>query len=739
MADKSCFSGINMFRSPFYFYLIKKFSMKKLSAVCFLTIFLIGTVIAQPPKSKPKPKEKPQTEMEKMMKEAQMEMDNLDPETLRMMDSMGIKRPSFKNVPKVSDQQMKEAAENENRIVPKKDAARIASVPKTPLAAATIPAFLSSTHAKVLTLLKPESKTLAEKIYTQLKSTGRNADAIGNTAAGLWIMGRLQPALYIMGRVCSEDISNTDNLSNYASMLSMSGIQQSAIPVLNYLNAKYPGNSTILNNLGQAWFGLGELQLAEKYLDSAIRIYAYHPQANLTKSFIEESKGNKTEAVALVKKSILHSYSEEKEERLRKLGHKLSAKEVSLPKNTNPDPLNLGGFVPPPFPKSVDECIAMEPVWAAYRQLLHEQGAALSNRLKDAWQVAVDMQQKRTNENIGMIKASMNAGSPQGVLTVVPIHASAAYLKQNEVKDEYTRRMAELSKKTTAFISGTAVQLKKEYEAAMEKLREENLEQTGEGLPNKDFCPRYKETSDKYLKAYNGAIELFFKEYLEIQKKFLNETTQWQMYSEWPEKFEAHKLEAKIAWLSALTAEPPFSFESITTFKCAPAPFGKAGKLSQFDDVACQYHSELSLPLGKMKMDCSRFTTEIDLSVIKFGLKQDMDKETFADQFMSCTVEVGAKIGKDVKAGPLSVEASAGARVGIEIDRTGVSDVYITGGIKAGAGTNIISAAGETAGTPSSMMGVGVSDVSIDGGVEGRISLVSGKGSIYGTGIFEGK
>jgi hypothetical protein len=35
------------------------------------------------------------------------------------------------------------------------------------------------------------------------------------------------------------------------------------------------------------------------------------------------------------------------------------------------------------------------------------------------------------------------------------------------------------------------------------------------------------------------------------------------------------------------------------------------------------------------------------------------------------------------------------------------------------------------------MIGVGVSDLSIDGGVEGRISLVSGKGSIYGTGIFE--
>jgi len=378
----------------------------------------------------------------------------------------------------------------------------------------------------------------------------------------------------------------------------------------------------------------------------------------------------------------------------------------------------------------------MEPVWAAYRQQLKEQAAALKPRLEAAWQLTNDMHQKRSNENIAMVKASVNAGSPQGVLTLVPMHASAAYLKQNEVMEEYNRRMAAFGKKTAAFFTGTAVQLKREYETTMEKLREEDLEQTGEGLPNKDFCPRYKETSDKYLGAYNGTVETFFKEYLEIQKKYLNETTHWQMYSEWPEKFEAHKLGAKIAWLGALTAESPFSFESITKYKCAKPPMGKTGKLSQFDDVACKYHSELNLPLGKMKMDCSRFTTELDLSVIKFGLKQDMDKETFADQFMSCNVEVGAKVGKEVKVGPLSVEASAGSRIGLEIDRTGVKDVYVTGGVKAGVGTNIIGEASEAAGTPSSMMGVGVSDLSIDGGVEGRISLISGRGSIYGTGIF---
>jgi hypothetical protein len=168
---------------------------------------------------------------------------------------------------------------------------------------------------------------------------------------------------------------------------------------------------------------------------------------------------------------------------------------------------------------SVDQCIAMEPVWAAYRQQLEAQAAALKPRLEAAWQLTTDMQQKRSNENIAMVKASVNAGSPQGVLTLVPMHASAAYLKQNEVMDEYNRKMAAFGKKTAVFFTGTAVQLKRDYDATMEKLREEDNEQTGEGLPNKDFCPRYKEASDKYLNAYNGAVESFFKEHLEIQKK----------------------------------------------------------------------------------------------------------------------------------------------------------------------------------------------------------------------------
>ena len=716
--------------------------MKKLLLAVFALVMLSSIAMSQQ-KGKKKEEEKPPTqkEMDEMMKEMQKAMGEISAEDKKAMDSMGIKLPDAntmkKNMSGVSDAQLKKAWEDESRIVPARDATRIATISASPLTASSVSAFITNQHNFTASRLLPASKTLGEKLYAQLKAKGLNSAAIGNNAAGLWIMGRIQPALFIMGKVCTEDISNSDNLNNYASMLSMCGAEQKAIPILNYLNSKFPRNSTILNNLGQAWFGLGEINKADKYLDSVIRIYAYHPQATLTKSFIEESKGNKTEAIILVKKSLQHSYSKEKEDRLRKMGHKLTSKDFSLPGKSKPDPLNLGGFNTPPFPKSVEACIALKPVWIEYRQMLDERIGKLKNQLDAADKVANDMHQKRMKENISMINASVAAGAPQGTINIVPMHISEASLHMGEVSDEFNRKLSDYGRKAAALLSGRLVQLKTDYDKEIEKLQKEDGEQTGEGLPNKDFCPRFRDASDKFLNAYNSEKESIFKEWMGILKTYLNDLTYWQMYSEWPEKYETYKLAAMIKWLEELRVNAPHSFESITQYKCQPPKPVKGGPLANFDDVACKYHSEIKLILGTMRSDCSRFTTEIDLGFIKAGLKQDMDKETFADQFMSCNVEVGAKIGRDVKLGPVTVEASAGARVGFEIDRSGVKDVYVVGGVKAGAGSNIIGAASDALGTPASMMGQGVSDVSLEGGMEGRISLISGRGSIYGIGIFE--
>jgi len=124
--------------------------MKK---ILFVFVFLLSmsATFAQPGK-KPAAKDKPPTqkEMEDMMKEMQKAMDEMSPEDKKAMDSMGIKMPTMSSIPKVSDKQLADAWEQENQLVPKKNPAKIATIPATPTVAA-LPAFLSKIHAAVNT------------------------------------------------------------------------------------------------------------------------------------------------------------------------------------------------------------------------------------------------------------------------------------------------------------------------------------------------------------------------------------------------------------------------------------------------------------------------------------------------------------------------------------------------------------------------------------------------------------
>jgi tetratricopeptide (TPR) repeat protein len=384
-------------------------------------LLVMGIAFAQV-KPKPKEKEKPPTqkEMDDMMKEMQKAMEEISPEDKKMMDSMGIKMPSLKNVPKMSDKQLADAWEDENRIVPKKDVVRIAAIPKN-ITDGRMGAYITSVQNKAAALLKPEVKNMADKIYSYIKSKSKNSSEAGNMATGLWIAGKPEMAYYTLGIICANDPANTDNLSNYASMLSMLGAQQFAIPVLNNLNAKFPNNSTLLNNLGQAWFGLGEISNAEKYLDSAIRVYAYHPQANYTKSFIEESKGNTAAATEAVKRSIKKSYSMEKENRLQKLGYKLKDDDLNWDFPMPQDPLGLEKFKWPGYPKNVAESEVLENEWGAFKAACKNKLEELKIKEKKAEAVLIAFNEQLTKQliqsgNKGLMVDPMPRFAPKAIV-----------------------------------------------------------------------------------------------------------------------------------------------------------------------------------------------------------------------------------------------------------------------------------------------------------------------------------
>ena len=123
--------------------------MKKYLLSCLLLLVIV-TAVAQSGKKPVKAKEKPPTnkEMDEMMKEMQKAMDEMSPEDKKMLDSMGVKMPSTKTVPKFTDKELADAWEEDGRLVPKKNVAAIAAIPATPTTAA-LPVFVSNVHNAV--------------------------------------------------------------------------------------------------------------------------------------------------------------------------------------------------------------------------------------------------------------------------------------------------------------------------------------------------------------------------------------------------------------------------------------------------------------------------------------------------------------------------------------------------------------------------------------------------------------
>lgn len=667
--------------------------MKKIFLLCAL--FASFSLTAQPPKKTSKEKPPTQKEMQDMMKEAEKMMGEMSPEDKKMMDSMGIKMPDFKKTAKsvsgVTDKQLATAFEDENRVVPKRDAVRIAAIPAA-VTDARMPAYITAIQKSVTTVLRPEIISAANKTYDYIKSTSKSPGESGNMAIGLWMAGQTEIATCILGRVCTEDARNTDNLNNYAAMLTMLDAPQLAIPILNNLNAKFPKNSTLLNNIGQAWFGLGEIGKAEKYLDSVIRIYAYHPQANFTKAAIEESKGNIAGAKAALEKSIAHSYTKDKEDKLAKLGEKLNYKNFRMPRRTKADPLNLGGFQAPGFPSSVDECIVAEKEWTDFFIQVNNKGKQLAKQAKQAEEAGIKDQQERMNADMNLAKTAMANPGTKGEFISVPMFADRAGKILSAYTDVYQVKLAALMKKKGDFIQGEWKSLKDAYDKEMERLHKEDDEQTGEGKPNKDYCPKYKETSDKYLKAVNPKLYQFYQEYLQLQKEFINENAYWYVYIQWPAMFEFSKLKLQASWLGALKGgmgegDPPYynyPFVSITQYVCKKdEKEGGKTKLQEFDDVACQYNSKVDMKVIVIETNCSHSKTTYNFNQLQITTKE------LGTEYTGSTVKMTPKISAGGQLGPVSIEGSIGADVTVELDKDNQVKEWggtVTPGIEVGVG-----------------------------------------------------
>lgn len=147
-------------------------------------------------------------EVQDKIKQAQQQMNNLTPEQKKMMEQMGIstKVPSIPGG--FSDADIKAAVGGDAFSVPSKNATLIAAIPKITLTAATLPPYIKSLNEYIDKRISGEAKQAGQKIYTDYKNNKFSPEAIGNAALGIWTTGQLELAVVIMGKACTDNVTD---------------------------------------------------------------------------------------------------------------------------------------------------------------------------------------------------------------------------------------------------------------------------------------------------------------------------------------------------------------------------------------------------------------------------------------------------------------------------------------------------------------------------------------------------
>jgi hypothetical protein len=648
----------------------------KMKTCITIIFFLLANYFstAQPGK-KPAAKEKPPTqkEMEAMMKEAEKMMGEMSPEDKKMMDSMGIKMPSFKNVPQVGDKELADAYAMEGVVVPPKNTTLIPTIPTKIFSTNELLAYAKTTNASVATTIKPEAKQIADKVIELFKTDKYHGALIASAANGMWAMGYKESSVYLMGKAI-EALPNANNYNNYASYLTMLGAAHMAIPILNKLNSAHRKNTTILNNLAQAWLQLGDEDKTNKYLDSTIMIYAYHPQANYTKCLVLESHGRHAEAIEALNRSLKHSITNKKLNKLRELEKdktKTQPKGYHIPKVYSSSSFNLNAYtaaIPSVYAKTAG--MAEENQWIAFREQISQEKEKIEAR-RDGIIIMMDAEgQKNTTKP-----------AKQKTIVFPPYYHQALKRYQNYLEGERLSIKKETSEGVDYFQQWG--KLKSAFRMALdaEKERYKKMEDAA-GVPLPPNCDGELPIIAKYVAAIN---ELNKKYNERLVKRLVTSYYQNYNYSTDIATTDLAALKAvldlKIDFLQKLLELKHEHNNSIICSKENEESSYTKKELPDYDEVNCNILNTIWFPgFGSVVYRCNNATMMINSKLLPAGgsltLRYDnflVEQFSVAAKVKAVDIELGAKFDKDGKF--VSGNGSVGTKIkGIDVSANGEID-----------------------------------------------------------------
>ncbi len=633
-----------------------------------------------------------------------MEELKADPEMVKAMKQYGIDMNMI-------DKALNSTGENfsgsyyefEEFMTPKKNVERINSIPKKALTNSELRGYLLKTEKCVDASFSGEDRQIADKLFSLAKS---DPDTLANIASWLWMMGKYVPAVYTMGKAC-QIRPNVTNLNNYSAFLLMMGAEELALPILQKLNRENPKNSTILNNIGQAWFGLGDLDQAIKYLDSTIMIFATHSQANMTKSAIQQSKGDKAGAVQSMKQSIKEAYSPTKEEMLRKLGYIVEGKDLNnsalhLP----PDPLGFNKWIEtiPPFPKNLEEQMQLAQRWQDFYQNVLDEKTKLGEKAARLNIEYADSLVKRQKQLIA------NPYQNQYKEPYLSARANIVLKYYTDDKDGHNAGKEKMLTEKRTFTFNSMEAARKNAETKYEQLKRKYFDPIGEGQqrPAGNMCQEVFNTWNLYVNTANSELEAFTLDYLKFKSQKLEANAYFTQYiTDLQPLIDFVETSKKIDFLVDLGNIRPvlgIGFTAGCVESEADKELVETYKLADWNDLHCDKDISFSVPYtGSFHFTCNSTTVNLDPLLIPFktNFKQDLNTGELVNASASIgygPVKTGAAYDFVKEKGSVQVEASQGIideKIGEAKAEAGVSGIVKVEFGKDGVTDFVMEAAGK--------------------------------------------
>ena|GEM_PF-4006073 len=255
--------------------------MKKISALVCILLLSFVHVFSQPT----------QAEIDKKIKDAQLEIEKMkkDPKYYELL----------KNIPNL-DSLMTNANANkpageknktpkrDNRILPVKNSKLLSQLPKKILTSNELSSYLKTLHSQLLQKITSSSADSARLTANQF---GNDGEKLSGAAIVSWYKNDAEASVLLAIKAATLSLNDNTSLNNCAAVLSMAGLENKAIPILQVLLQREPKSSTVLNNLGQAYTSLGDVDTALFYFGRCIKIAPNHPEANNTVAIICMKKG----------------------------------------------------------------------------------------------------------------------------------------------------------------------------------------------------------------------------------------------------------------------------------------------------------------------------------------------------------------------------------------------------------------------------------------------------------------